>query len=192
MATRGETHNEPTAAPPLQGAHAQDYAYDGDGEGETLAWVNPNLDMFDADSAVPRRGAGEDSQIDKTDRHPTQPPNYLPFEVVQVASQPQGVEVLGTQLGFPARSVMCDNLTPQWVYLRNARRYVAPYTLGVIFPILDAAEIASCRFEVPPGTTAAFVQPAANVGSRVLLQYTENELSPSSGTLLQSVGSLPA
>lgn len=155
------------------------------------AYLSP-YPLMDMVTPVPRPGAGQDSPIPKDARLPETPPNYLAFEVTQATAQPQGVEVLGGQLGFPARTVMVDNLTPQWVYVRNCRRYIAPYTLGVIYPIIDAAEIASCRFEVPPGTTAAFTQPTANAGSRVILLFVESQLDPSPGVLLQTVASLPA
>lgn len=80
-----------------------------------------------------------------------------------------GVTILEKQLGFMARGVVVDNLTNQWIFIREAFVWVPPYVTGRSTPITGAQKV-TVLFQTPVG----FTQPTTIAGQSAYIRFTEN------------------
>ncbi|HZV49910.1 MAG TPA: hypothetical protein VFD49_09115 [Candidatus Dormibacteraeota bacterium] len=65
-----------------------------------------------------------------------------------------GSDPLTKQLGWTASQVLVDNPTNQWLYLPQARRWVAPGVMGAVVPLPGNTSV-QVAWLTPPGYTAA-------------------------------------
>lgn len=60
------------------------------------------------------------------------------------------------QIGFFAHGIICDNFTNQWIYVREANTYVAPFVTGRQIPINGSQKV-TLIFQAPFGFPTATV-----------------------------------
>lgn len=84
-------------------------------------------------------------------------------------------------LGFMAHSAVIDNMTNQWAYLKSARDYLPPNTIGKIIHFPMGTQKHEIVWEAPPGL--AQVGPTANC--ILVITYFEKEFAPSAGSKFQ-------
>jgi hypothetical protein len=104
------------------------------------------------------------------------PPQADPVQFKNVVN-PSG-QPLQLELGFPAHSVIVDNLTNQWLLFTSARRWVAPYTYGAIISFMQSTQVAAYICAPPPG---GFTEPVPVAGELVQMTWLAAFNAPSSG-----------
>lgn len=63
---------------------------------------------------------------------------------------------IDNQLGFPARTIIVDNNTPQWWYIPTAGTLVPPWRMRVVIPLPVATQHAQAKaVTTPPGVAIA-------------------------------------
>lgn len=91
-----------------------------------------------------------------------------------------GTELKNSGLGFPIHAVLIDNLSPAWLQIEPGQRLIAPWVIGVIYPVPTGHQAARVRI----ATNAGLVNLAAVAGAQVWVGFSEAFLQPSSGILL--------
>src|ERR1019366_952360 len=92
----------------------------------------------------------------------------------------EGQDYNGAGFGAIIQSIMIDNITPSWLYIPAADRYVPPLTWGVVFQATAQARTAQAQWRTPPGILAAVT---LNNG-RASVTFTDQFIPPSSGVSL--------
>lgn len=93
---------------------------------------------------------------------------------------PSGIAV-SKNIGFQAHSVIIDNFTTYWLYLKDADVYVPPYWIGVIRNLLHATDYAIAEWKSPFTTTQT---PAGIESFFAHFVWVSDVLPPAGGSLL--------
>ena len=75
---------------------------------------------------------------------------------------------------------MIDNITPSWLYIEAANRYVPPLTWGVVFATVGNSQNTKCTWQTPPGQIPAST---LKLGTAQVI-FTDQIIPPSSGVSL--------
>ena len=90
-----------------------------------------------------------------------------------------GQDLIGVQLGFSPLSIVVDNLSTNWLYFRDAERFVAPYMAGVTIPLMHAMG-AYAEWKNPAGSGVTTPIYAASGFAHIL--YTDQVLTYNPGS----------
>ena len=85
-------------------------------------------------------------------------------------------QTLQQELAFPAKSLIVDNHSNQYLYVPNSLRYVAPNALGVVLGYSESSRL-TILVQAPPGVTQQAPIPAQTA----TITAVESELPPSYG-----------
>jgi hypothetical protein len=151
-------------------------------EAQTKLFQRPPLDLDTAQDVIGEAGAPK--KFDEVEPGSRRLARLREFEIGQVELQefPGGTDI-ERQIGFPAMSAFIDNPTAQFLFIHSARRYVPPYTLGVIVAFPYGIQKLRIVWQAPPGIT----QPAAVAGQIATALLMEVIRSPATGATLASL-----
>lgn len=94
-------------------------------------------------------------------------PNAKNQGLIDVATITVGSTEIKKQLGFFARGVIIDNLTNQWIFIREPFAWIPPYVSGRSIP-LSGVQAVSVSFSTPTG----FTQQTIITGQTAFLRFT--------------------
>ena len=164
--------------------------------GDERSLLNRVQDFSQADPHVVQRPPATDVATKRGTRELNQPrgiiatpggwkENWEPTnQTIVIAGAPILVD---EQTGFPVHSILIDNWTNQWVWCDTVRRYVPPYTGGVVFNVPSASQQVRLTLQAPPGIGLSGVV----AGQFVWWAAAEELLPPSSGFSLVTSGNQP-
>lgn len=98
----------------------------------------------------------------------------------QIVPLQEGTNYQGQNVGQIIQSIIIDNITPSWLYIPAANRYVPPLTWGVVFQAVANAQNTACTWQTPPGQ----LTPATNKLGTAQVIFTDSYYEPSSGVSL--------